>query len=79
LEHAAVQLGGVGWFLDAFLELDVLVPERMALEIKTNKVSAALEETILLASMFVERGARDGLKVRECSACYAGACSQASK
>jgi hypothetical protein len=29
--------------LDAFLELDVLVPERVALEIETDEVGAALE------------------------------------
>lgn len=46
-EGAAVQLGGVSPLLVAFFELDVLVPERMVLKVKTDRLGAALEETIL--------------------------------
>jgi hypothetical protein len=56
LEDAAAELCGVGGLVDALLEFDVLVPERVALEVKTNKVGAALEETVLSASMFMEPG-----------------------
>jgi hypothetical protein len=39
-------------FLDAFLELDILVPEGMALEVKADEVRASLEQTVLLALSF---------------------------
>jgi hypothetical protein len=43
------------------LELDVLVPERMALEVGTDKLGAALEKPMWLALLLVERkGARMG-------------------
>jgi hypothetical protein len=79
LEYTAVQLGGVGWLLDAFLELDVLVPERMALEIKTNKVRASLEKTILLASIFMERGVGEWIGRGDLALVMRHPCSQASK
>jgi hypothetical protein len=71
LEDAAAQLCGIGWLVDALLEFDVLVPERVALEVKTNKVSTALEETILLASMFMEQRAGVEGRGQGYSACYA--------
>lgn len=46
-EGAAVQLGGVSVLLVAFFELDVLVPERMVLKVKTNRLGATLEESVL--------------------------------
>jgi hypothetical protein len=41
--NAAVDAGNIGRLLDALLELDVLVPERMTLEVKADEVSTALE------------------------------------
>jgi hypothetical protein len=40
--------------MDAFLELDVLVPEGMALEVKADEVRASLEQTVSLALGFLE-------------------------
>jgi hypothetical protein len=71
LEDATAQLCGVRWLIYALLEFDVLVPERVALEVKTNKVSAALKETILLASMFMEQGAGVEGRGQGHIACYA--------
>jgi hypothetical protein len=46
LQNAAVDLGDIGRLLDALLELDILVPEGMALEVKTDEMSTALEQSI---------------------------------
>jgi hypothetical protein len=46
-EGAAIQPCCVRWLLDALFELDVLIPEWVALEVETYKVGAALKETIL--------------------------------
>jgi hypothetical protein len=61
LQNAAVDLGDIGRLLDALLELDVLVPEGMALEVKTDEMSTALEQTI--GSACLAQGTKNG----ECS------------
>jgi len=43
MHNAAVELRNVCWLLDALLEFDVLVPERVALIVETDKVGTALE------------------------------------
>jgi hypothetical protein len=46
-EGATVQLRSVGRLLNALLELNVFVPERVALEVETDELGATLEKTVL--------------------------------
>jgi hypothetical protein len=43
-QNTTVNLGSIRRLLHAFLEFDVLVPEGVALEVKTDKVSSSLEK-----------------------------------
>jgi hypothetical protein len=51
-EDASVKLGDIGRILDALLELDVFVPEGVALEVKADEMGAALKEPKLLALLY---------------------------
>ena len=55
-----IYFGGIGGFLRAIFELDVLVPERVALEVKANKVGTALEQPAMSVSPREERGGGRG-------------------
>jgi hypothetical protein len=48
-EYAVVQSRGVRWLLDAFFELDVLVPESVTVPVEAYKMGAALKEAVLSA------------------------------
>jgi plastocyanin len=49
LGDATVQLRNSGWFAVSILELNVLVPERVTLEIETDEVRTAFKQTGELA------------------------------
>jgi hypothetical protein len=49
VNNAFVESRNTGWFLDAFFEFDVFVPERVALIIETNELGAAFEKPERLA------------------------------
>lgn len=51
MQDTAVDLGNVGWLLDALLELNVLVPEWVALKVESDKMSAPLKKPIRSACM----------------------------
>jgi hypothetical protein len=50
-EDAAVEFRSIGWLRDALLELNVFVPEGVALEVKADEMGAALEEPVLSVSL----------------------------
>jgi hypothetical protein len=45
MQNTAVDLGDIRWLSDALFELDVLVPEWVALEVEADEVGTALEQT----------------------------------
>lgn len=58
IQNAAEDLGDVGGGLDALFELNVLVPERMALKVTADEVGTTLEESSL--SVWLENNNGEG-------------------
>ena len=58
-QNTTVDLGSIRRLLDAFLKFDVLVPEGVALEVKTDKVSSSLEKPRTSVSLGEIQGGRE--------------------
>ena len=51
---ADAEFDDIAQVLSAFLKLNVLIPERVAVKVETNEVSCSFEEPVLLALLYPE-------------------------